>query len=709
MRVSRLAKVAAFACSVALVQLCFGQAEASKPAAATDKTLQSSNDIKINHFDPSLVDKSKDPCDDFYEYVCSKWQAENPIPADQSSWGTLSNLSLWNQTVLRETMEAAEKGGASRDAVHQKIGDYYGACMNEQATNTKGVTALKPALDRIAAMKTKKDLPGTMATLHRMFPASWTGSDNQTDAPMFGYGPTQDFKDATLVVAGIDQGGLGMPNRDFYLAEDEKSKTIRSKYQEHVRKMFALSGEKADQAAADAKTVMDIESGLARSQMEAVKRREPKNIYNVMTAAQVQAMTPSFDWATYYKAVDSPTPKHYVVTSPDFFKALETSLSQHPLEHWKTYLRWWTLHNAAPYLSQPIVEENFDFYGRALSGAQQLRPRWRRCVSYADRDLGEALGQAYVDRAFPPQSAERVKKLVDSLETALGEDIEQIDWMSPPTKQQAHEKLKGIEDKIGYPKKWRDYSSVKVVPNDMVADVNAATAFELKRQLDKIGKPVDRTEWGITPPTIDAYYDPQLNTINFPAGILQPPFFDPQQEDAANYGAVGMVIGHEITHGFDDEGRQFDAKGNLRDWWTPEDAKKYDERGACIASEYTHDVPDLGVKTNGKLTQGEDTADNGGTRIAYMALQDTLKKEGKSMDEKGSDGWTPSQRFFLAEAFAWCRNQRPEVARTQILTNPHSLAKYRVNTPISNMEQFGKAFGCKAGAKMVPQNACRVW
>jgi predicted metalloendopeptidase len=330
-------------------------------------------------------------------------------------------------------------------------------------------------------------------------------------------------------------------------------------------------------------------------------------------------------------------------------------------------------------------------------------------VNFADRDLGEALGQAYVDRAFPPQSSERAVKLVNAIEGAMGGDIQQIDWMGPQTKQQAEGKLKAIEDNIGHPKKWRDYSSVKIVPNDLVANVNAATAFEFKRQLDKIGKPVDRTDWLMTPATIDAYYNPQLNNINFPAGILQPPMFDPTQDEAANYGAIGMVIGHEITHGFDDQGRQFDAKGNWHDWWTPDDAKRYDDRGACIANQYTHDVADLGVKTNGKLTQGEDTADNGGTRIAYMALEDTLKKEGKSIDEKGPDGWTPAQRFFLAQAFTWCRNVRPEVARTQILTNPHSLPQYRVNFPDSNMPEFGKAFGCKAGSPMMPQNACRVW
>jgi predicted metalloendopeptidase len=688
--------------------------QASSPTAkqnnaGKDKAPLSSDQIKLSHLDPSLVDKSKDPCNDFYAYVCSKWQAENPIPADQSTWSTESNLALWNQTVLRETMETAEKGGTSRDPVHQKIGDYYGACMDVPQIDKEGITPLKPALDAIAAMKSKKDLPAVLAQVHKMFPASWEGGNNQTSAPFFGYGPIQDFKDASLVVAGVDQGGMGMPGRDFYLKDDEKSKAIRSKYEQHVHNMFVLAGEKDQQAAADAKTVLDIETGFARAAMDPVKRRDPKNIYNVMTAAQVQQLTPSFDWAVYDKDIASPTPKHYVVTSPDFFKALDQSINQHSLQDWQTYLRWWTLHNASGYLSQPFVDESFSFFGKTLFGAQELRPRWRRCVSFADRDLGEALGQAYVDRAFPPSSRDRIIKLVNSIEQALHEDIHQIDWMSPETKQQAELKLKAIEDKMGYPKKWRDYSSVKIVPNDLVANVNAATAFELKRQLDKIGKPVDRAEWGMTPPTINAYYDPQLNTINFPAGILQPPFFDPNQSDAANYGAIGMVIGHEITHGFDDQGRQFDAKGDLRDWWTPEDAKRYEERGNCIANKYTHDVPELGVKTNGKLTQGEDTADNGGMRIAFMALEDTLKKEGKSMDQKGADGYTPAQRFFLAQAFEWCQNERPEIQRTQILTNPHSLAKYRVNFPDSNFPEFGKAFGCKPGSPMMPENACRVW
>jgi endothelin-converting enzyme/putative endopeptidase len=428
-----------------------------------------------------------------------------------------------------------------------------------------------------------------------------------------------------------------------------------------------------------------------------------------MSLAQMRALAPSFDWKTYLKLVSPPATEHYIVTSPDFFRALEQAIAQHPLEHWKAYLRWHLLHASAPYLSNAFVEENFDFNSRTLLGTKALLPRWRRCVRAADRDLGEALGQAYVERAFPPTSKQRVVSMVHAVEKALGDDIGQLSWMTPATKQQALVKLKAIEDKIGYPNRWRDYSTVRITAASYLGNVHQATAFELQRVLNKIGKPVDRGEWLMTPPTINAYYDAQLNTINFPAGILQPPFFDPAQDESVNYGAIGMVIGHEITHGFDDQGRKFDSQGNLRDWWTAEDARQYEERGKCISDQYTQEVPEAGVKQNGLLTQGEDTADNGGLRIALMALADSLQQTGKTLDEKGSDGLTARQRFFLGYANAWCGSQRPEVMRTIVLTNPHSLPKYRVNNVVSNMPEFQQAFACKSGQPMARANACRVW
>jgi putative endopeptidase len=665
---------------------------------------------KLQHFDVSLLDTQLNPCDNFYKFVCSKWIAANPIPADQPMWGTgfASNLDLYNQTILRNALQSASVA-KDRDAVHQKIGDYWASCMAESAIDKNGTKPIQADLNRIAAMKSKADLPLVLALLHQGTPNAWVGNDNETATALFGFGPSIDYNDASLVVAGFDQGGMSMPGRDYYLGDSDDLKKKRALFLEHVQKMFELSGEKPQQAKADAATILRIETAMAKVQMDVVKRRDPANLNNVMSLEQVKALTPSFDYVAYMKAVNAPTPKHYLVSSPDYFRALDSILKTESLDNWKTYLRWWALNKNANYLSKPIVDEHFKFFGTALYGIEQNEPRWRRCVNMVDRDLGEALGQAYVDVAFPPESKRRMKEMVAAIREALSQDIKTLDWMSPATQQQAEIKLNGILDKIGYPDTWRDYSTVKVVPNDLVANVRQATTFEFKRQLDKVGRPVDRLEWDLTPPTINANYSPQMNTINFPAGILQPPFFDPAKGDAENYGAIGLVIGHEISHGFDDQGRKFDAKGNLRDWWTPEDGKKYDERAACISQQYTHDVPELGVKTNGALTLGEDSADNAGLRIAMLALENTYKKEGKSLDQKAPDGYTPRQKFFMGHAFSWCSSERPDFARFQITTDPHSLDQYRVNNVDQNSQVFQQTFGCKKGQAMVSNNACRVW
>ena len=663
---------------------------------------------KLDQFDLNLVDKNLDPCNNFYNFVCSKWAAANPIPADEVYWSTSSNLELYNETILRNAMLEASTA-KTRDAVHQKIGDYWAACMDEAAADRNGIKPIQPELDRIASMKNKDALPAVLGSLHNSVPGSWTGGDNQTEAAMFGFGPLIDFKDATLVVGAFDQGGLSMPGREYYVSDDPKLVAIRTKFADHVQKQLQLAGEKPEQAKADAATVLRIETAFAKAQMDNVKRRDPANIDNPMPLAQFEALAPSFDWAMYLNVVNAVTPKHYIVTTPDFFRALEQLLKSESLDNWKAYLRWWTIRDNARYLSKPFVDERFDFYGRTLFGQQEMQPRWRRCVSYADRDLGEALGQAYVDKAFPPEDKRRTKDLVGAIESGLGQDIQTLEWMSPATKDQAQIKLKAIYDKIGYPDHWRDYSSVKIVPDNAITNVQQASAFESQRQMNKIGKPVDREEWTMTPPTINAYYDAQMNTINFPAGILQPPYFDASKSEEMNYGAIGLVIGHEISHGFDDQGRKFDAKGNLRDWWTPEDGKRYDELAACISKEYTHDIPELGVKTNGQLTLGEDSADNAGLRIALIALDNTYKKLGKSLDDTDPDGWTPRQKFFMAHAFSWCETDRPEFDRSIIATNPHSLNEYRVNFVEKNSPEFWKAFGCKKGQPMVSENACRVW
>jgi putative endopeptidase len=663
------------------------------------------------HFDPSQVDPSTDPCVDWFAHVCSRWVAANPIPPAEAYWGTASSLQIWNETVLRNALEEASRPDPRRSPTEQKIGDHWAACMDEAAIETAGLSPIAPDLRHIEALPKKRGIAAEIARLHASVPGSTAGlnnADTHTHAALFGFGSMQDYRDSTQVVANLDQGGMALPSRDFYLSDNAKMKELRQKYLQHVEKMFRLAGASEKRARADAAAVLRIETSLARAAMDVVKRRDPANVNNVRSLAEVQTAVPSFDWKAYLAAVRAPKPRHLIVSSPDFLRGLEQSLRKEPLEAWKAYLRWWSLHGNAQYLSRAFVDADFEFFARTMSGAEELLPRWRRCVTWADRDLGEAVGQAYVEVAFPPDHKTGAQRLVKAVEAALGRSIDQNDWMGAETKTQAKEKLEAIEDKIGYPVRWRDYSSVTIGRTSLVQNVHAATAFELRRQLSKIDQPVDRADWTMTPPTVNAYYDPQLNTINFPAGILQPPYFDQRMREA-NFGGIGMVIGHEIVHGFDDQGRKFDAKGNLRDWWTPEDARRYDERGKCISDQYTQEIPDLGVKQNGLLTQGEDTADNGGMRLAYLAMASTLAAQGSSVDAKGPDGFTNSQRFFLAHAFGWCSSVRPEIARTLVATNPHSLPKYRVNNVVANMPEFAQAFGCKKGQPMVRENACRIW
>ncbi|MEO8724692.1 MAG: M13 family metallopeptidase [Acidobacteriaceae bacterium] len=662
----------------------------------------------LQHFDPKMVDTAIDPCVDFHQYACGKSFAENPIPANEVAWGSASKLAIWNDTVLHQTLDDAAARKQGRGANEQKIGDYYEACMDEQKIDAAGIKPLEPLLNRIAAIKEKSELAEVLAQLHTAFPAAWSGSDNQTNAALFGFGPTPDYNDARQVVAGVDQGGIGLPGRDFYLNNDEKSQGIRAQYVAHISKTLAMSGEPEAQAQQDAANILALETALAKLQMDNISRRDPKNLNNRYTLAQLKALTPSFDWDTYLKAVAAPASPVYLVTTPAFFKGLEPLIQQQPLEIWQAYLRWHLLSKASGYLSANFVNEQFAFI-KGLYGVQEIQPRWRRCVAFTDRDLGEALGQAYVARAFSPEAKARAKKLVNDIEAALGRDITAVDWMQPSTKTAAHAKLAAVVDKIGYPDVWRDYSALEITPDSLLTNVERATAFESHRQMSKIGKPLDRAEWIMTPPTVDAYEDPQTNTINFPAGILHPPFFDASMPDSVNYGSEGAIMGHETIHGFDDQGRKFDLNGNLHDWWSAADAKAYDQRGDCIAEEYTQMVPEAGVKQNGRLTQGEDTADNGGANLALMALRQSLASQGQTLDTKGQDGLTNLQRFFLAYASSWCEQVRPEAMRTAILTNPHSMPKYRVNNVVANMPEFTKAFSCKAGQPMVHAKRCRVW
>jgi len=665
---------------------------------------------KLEHFDPNQADRSLDPCQDFYKFACNKWFAANPIPADEMYWTTGSTLGLWSESVLRETMERVSVDSPGRTPVYQKVGDFWAACMDEKGVDQAGTRDLSSELRRLDDLRSKRALAEEVAHLHMSIPGAWQLDSNQTPAAFFGFTSSQDFDDASLVVVRIDQGGIGLPSRDFYLQNDQQSTEIRSKYRAHVTKMLALSGEHEEQATKEAETILAIETGMAKAAMDNVSRRDPKNLNNKMSLEQVQALTPAFDWNRYLAMVGAPAPHHYIVTSPEFFKGLEQLLEQHPLEQWKSYLRWQMLHGSAPYLGKAFVDADFDFYPHTLGGAQEQMPRWRRCVQAADFHLGEALGQAYVERAFPPESKRMAVELVLDVEDALSRDIDSLEWMTPATKREAQKKLHAIEPKVGYPQRWRDYSSLKISRASYINDAHEAVAFEFRRRLAKVDKPVDRAEWQMTPPTINAYHDAQLNTINLPAGILQPPYFDPKADAATNYAATGAgTIGHEITHGFDDQGRKFDASGNLRDWWTAADAEGYEQRGKCFAEQYTREVPEVGVKQDGRLTQGEDTADNGGVRIGFMALESHLRRDGISLDEKDSDGWTPRQRFFLSYANSWCTAMRPELMRTAVLMDVHSLSRYRVNDVLANMPEFREAFSCEKGTPMVRENVCRVW
>ena len=668
---------------------------------------------KLEHFDLKLVDKTLDPCQDFYAYACSKWNTANPIPKDQVAWATGGALEFWNESILREVLQEAAAQTGDRPDYEQKIGDYWAACMDEEAIEAIPATrSLEPGLKYIDLMKNKSDLAEQVAHIHLAVPGAWRGDDNQTPAALFGFGPKQAYDDATRVVASIDQGGLGLPNREFYLKDDDESKRILGEYEAHIAEMLVLgvSEETAEQGSADAKTIISIETALAQAQTDSLVRRDPKNLDNKMSLKEVQALTPSFVWKAYLEAVKAPpSSPYYLVSSPQFFRNLEALIQEYSVDDWKVYLRWRLVDGSAPYLYKPIADENWLFYSNTLLRSRKPLPRWRLCVRTADRDLGMDLAQAYVAVAFPPESKQRAVAMVRDIGNALDRDITDVDWMQPATKAEAKVKLHAIEEQVGYPDHWRDYSSLKITRGSYLDNVHEATAFEFHRQLSKIGKPVDRSEWIMTPPTVSAYYYPQLNTIEVAAGILQPPYFDSTMGDAVNYGAIGMIVGHEMTHGFDDQGREFDARGNLRDWWTPDDAKAYDQRAECVADESHQGNADASIKQSISSTEREHVADNGGLRLALMALSDRLQSENKSLDTPDPDGWTPRQKFFLSFAFSWCTQYSPELTRSIESTNPHAIPRYRVNSVVSDMPEFQQTFSCKKGSPMVRDHQCRVW
>ncbi len=645
-------------------------------------------------FSADMLDKTIDPCNDFYAYACSKWSKQNPIPADRSSWGRFNELAQRGEYIVRDILEKAAVEKAGRSANEQKIGDYYATCMDEAAIEKAGTKPLQNDLASIAALNSKDDLPKELVRLHR------EGND-----ALFGFDSGSDFKNANEIIAQLDQGGLGMPDRDYYFKDDAKSAELRKKYAEHVAKMFVLVGDDEAKAAAEAKVVMDIETALAKGALDQTSRRDPQKIYHRLTNQELAALSPAFNWNVYIEGTGAPKFESLNVIEPDFVKNMQEVISTHSLDDWKTYLRWHTLHSNVDALPAAFVSENFDFFGKTLTGAKEQRPRWKRCVGFVNGDLGEAVGQIYVQQTFGAEGKDRTLAMVGALEKALGEDIDSLPWMGADTKAQAIVKLKAISNRIGYPDKWRDYSTVKIVRGDALGNSQRANQAEIQRRLNKIGKPLDKRDWPYPPMTINASYNPQQNNITFPAGILQPPFYDNKADDAMNFGGIGAVIGHELTHGFDDQGSQFDAEGNLRDWWTASDKKQFEERTGCIKDQYGSFVAVDDLKLNGKLTLGENAADNGGLRIAYMAMLDTFA--GK--DPAPIDGLSAKQRFFLGWANVWCNNRTDAISRMLVTIDPHSPSRYRVNGTVSNMPEFREAYHCAATAPMVNQNACRVW
>ena len=670
---------------------------AASLCAAQSSSSSSELPKQVPGFDPTAMDKTADPCVDFYQYSCGNWMKNNPIPSDKARWGRFDALAERNLHVLRGILEKAEAPG-QHTAIEQKVGDYYAACMDEATVEKKGASPLQPEMQHIAAIKSKQEMIAQVASMHR----------NGMPA-LFAFYPMPDMHDSTLTIANLDQGGISLPDRDYYLKDDAKSVETRQKYQEHVQKMFELAGDKPDVAAAEAKTVLAIETGLAKASMDRTERRDPHMRDHMMQVTEIAAAAPNFDLTAYFADNGSPKFSSLNVGNPDFFKAVNEQINAVSLDDWKTYLRWRTIDNMAPTLSEAFVNEDFQFKGAYMAGTKEIEPRWKRCVRSTDRGLGMWLGELYVDKAFGPDDKARTAKMVQAIEQAMHSDIGQLTWMSDVTKQQAYKKLQAIVNNVGYPDQWRDYSTVVVTRDDYAGNYTRAAAFEAQRQYNKIQKPTDRKDWSMTPPTVNAYYRPPMNDINFPAGILQPPFYGTSMDDAVNFGAIGVVIGHELTHGFDDQGRKYDAVGNLTDWWTAEDGKQFEEKANCTAEEYSSFVAvkdDKGeVHVNGKLTLGENTADNGGLKLAYMALMNMLgNTPGKSID-----GYTPEQRFFLAYGQIWCQNVTDQQARVLAIVDPHSPGRWRVNGAVQNSAAFQKAFSCKAGQPMVREPACRVW
>jgi putative endopeptidase len=690
----RLAFLLMFTAGTSLAQTAaFSQNDSAKPAPPQS----------IRSFDPAAIDKTADPCTDFYQYACGNWNKNNPIPSDQVRWArSFSLLRERNTYLLWQELDAAASD--PKTPLEKKFGDYYAACMNTDLVEKRGLEPLDPVLKRIAALGDVHNLATLIGEL----------AQEGSPATPFRFSVRQDEKDSSKQIAQIGQSGLSLPDRDYYIKDTKRFQEIRKQYVDHVTKMFTLAGDSPEQAAKEASAVMEIETALATDSMDRTAMRDPANVYHIYTVADFQKLAPAFDFTVYFKDVKIRPFATLNVSTPDFFKGLNDLIAKEPVDAWRAYLRWHILHGAAMELPKAFFDENFAFFGKTLQGQQEPTPRWKQCSNMTDSALGEAVGQDWVKQHFPPAAKASMDQLVAALEKSLGDDIKTLPWMSDATKKEAEEKLSMIRNKIGYPEHWRDYSAFKVKRDDLIGNGEREDVFDRDYNLNKLGKPVDEKEWGMTPPTVNAYYSSSNNDINFPAGILQPPFFDPNSDPAVNFGGIGVVIGHEMTHGFDDQGSKYDGKGNLREWQTPEDRKAFTERTDCEAKEYSGfeaapahgDVP--AQYLNGKLTLGENTADNGGLRIAWMALLDTLASEGKSINDK-IDGYTEAQRYFLGFGQVWCQNQTEQSARQSALTDPHSPGRWRTNGSVQNFDEFGKAFGCTKGQPMYPAESCRVW